>query len=344
MRKYFWFLPLLLLLGSLKAFPQVAKIDSSALFTDDRTIELTLTTDFKKLLAGKLKMTEQPATFTIKLPDSSVYAGEIGIRARGITRKQSCRMPPIMLNFKTANSGGLRPLHKLKLVCGCSQGADNEKLLLKEYLAYKIYNHLTDMSFRVRLAHITYEDSKGKQKTYSQYAFLIEDASAMAKRNNCKDLQKVAYNTESTQRKQMTLVALFEYMIGNSDWSVPNYHNIKLLLSRKDLNAPPYVVPYDFDYAGLVNAYYAVPLEDNDDSKSVLDREYRGFARSTAELEETISFLNTKKEAIKNLVMNFEPLNEKSRKEAMGYIEDFYKIINDKSQVETKFIKEARKQ
>jgi hypothetical protein len=343
MRKYYWLVLALLLVGSQKVFSQVAKIDSSVLFTDDRIIDMTLSTDFKKLFADKLKMTEQPATLTMRMPDSSTYTGEIGIRARGITRKQSCHMPPIMLNFKKPNSAGLRPLHKLKLVCGCSSSGDDEKLLLKEFLAYKIYNLLTDMSFRVRLVHITYNDTKGKQKTYTQYGFLIEDESNMAKRNQCKQMTNASFGTESTNRKQMTLVALFEYMIGNSDWSVPNYHNVKLLVSKKAMTAPPYVVPYDFDYSGLVNAYYAVPPEGEEESKSVLDRVYQGFTRTMPELEETIALFIKQQQNIENLVMNFEPLNTKTKKQTVDYIDDFYKIINDKYQVEKIFIKEAKK-
>jgi hypothetical protein len=104
----------------------------------------------------------------------------------------------------------------------------------------------------------------------------------------------------------------------------------------------PYVVPYDFDYCGMVNAYYAVPLEDQE-NKSVTDREYRGFARTMDELQETIGLFKNQKENIKNLIMNFEPLNSKTRKEVVDYLEDFFKTINDKSDVETVFIKGARK-
>ncbi len=341
MRKHILLLLLLLPAGFLNAFAQTAKIDSSHFFTDDKTIEMTLATDFRKLIADKLKMGEQPASITLRFPDSSSFTGDININARGLTRKQTCNMPPLMLNFKTPNSGGLRPLHKLKLVCGCGNSSDDERLALKEYMTYKIYNQLTDMSFRVRLVHITYQDTKGKMKTYSQYGFLIEDVDAMAKRNQCKEVQKIAFNTEGTQRQHMTMVALFEYMIGNTDWSVPNYHNIKLIRSKDTPDGLPYVVPYDFDYCGLVNAYYAVPAEQVD-IQNVTERAYRGFSRGLDELQEAIQIFTQKKESIKNLVMSFEPLT-KIRKEMMDYLESFYKIINNKSNVESIFIKGARK-
>lgn len=332
-----------LIIFSLQAFAQSARIDSIKFFTDDKPIEMTLTTDYRNLLKEKLKMAPQPASITLAMPDGSSYTGSADINARGITRKVSCTVPPVMINFKNSSSDPMRSLHKIKMVCGCTTSSGDEQLALKEFITYKIYNLFTDMSFRVRLVHVTYTDSKGKAKTYTQYGFLIEDVDAMAKRNKCKETEKIAFATESTQRDQMTLVALFEYMIGNTDWSVPNYHNIKLMTSRAEPNSLPYVIPYDFDYAGLVNAYYAVPAEELQ-LTSVTERAYRGFARSMDELEATIKIFNDKREDIKNLVMNFEPLSSRSKKETMEYIDEFYKIINNKNSVETEFIKRARTQ
>lgn len=343
MRKQSWVLVVLFSFFSLQSFTQTARIDSIKFFTDDKPIEMTLNTDYKKLLAEKLKMAPQPATITLNFPDGSTYTGSADINARGITRKESCTVPPIMINFKNSSSDQMKSLHKLKMVCGCASKESDEQLTLKEFITYKIYNLLTDMSFRVRLVHVTYNDTKGKAKTYTQYGFLIEDVDAMAKRNKCKETQKIAFATESTQRDQMTLVALFEYMVGNTDWSVPNYHNIKLMTSREAPNSLPYVIPYDFDYAGLVNAYYAVPAEELQ-LTSVTERAYRGFARSMEELEATIKIFNDKRESIKNLVMNFEPLSSRSKKETMEYIDEFYKIINNKNTVESEFIRGARTQ
>lgn len=341
MRKHFFLSLLLLIPGFFFVSAQQAKIDSIKFFTEVKPVEMTLSTDIRKLIAGKLKMAAQPGSVTMRLPDdSSTYSGDITIRARGITRKESCNMPPTYLNFRAAPSR-LSPLNKLKLVSGCNTAAEDERLALKEYLAYKIYNLLTDMSFRVRLAHVTYEDTRGKAKTYTQYGYLIEEIKATAKRNHCKEIKNKPYLQEKTNRQQMTLVSLFEYMIGNTDWSTPNYHNIKLLGQKKDLNSPPYVVPYDFDYCGLVNAYYAV-TSDVLGGGEVTVRIYRGFPRSMEELQDAFNIFNQQKENIKDLIMNFEPLPVKHRKDMMNYIEDFYKTINDKKQAQKIFIDEAR--
>lgn len=306
MRKLSWLLLAFLVISFLRVNSQTTRIDSIKFFTDDKPIEMTLNTDYKKLLAEKMKMAPQPATITFNFPDGSTYTGSADINARGLTRKESCTVPPILLNFKNSSTDAMKSLHKVKMVCGCASSSSDEQLALKEFITYKIYNLLTDMSFRVRLVHVTYDDSKGKAKKYTQYGFLIEDVDRMAKRNKCRETKKIAFATESTQRDQMTLVALFEYMVGNTDWSVPNYHNIKLMTSKDAPNSLPYVIPYDFDYAGLVNAYYAVPAEELQ-LTSVTERAYRGFPRTMEELEATIKIFNDQRENIKNLVMNFEP-------------------------------------
>ena len=330
-----------LLFISFHSLSQNAKVDSVAFFTDESVIKMTLSTDLKALIANKMKMLDQPATITIQFTDNSKYTGDVNVRARGISRKETCNMPPLMVNFKSSVSG-LTPLEKLKLVCGCSTSAEEERLALKEFLAYKIYNQLTDLSFRVRLAIITYEDSKGKKKPFTQYGFFIEDVDVMAKRNGYKELNKIVFNQQAINRENMTLVEIFQYMIGNTDWSVPAYHNIKLIKKRKDDNVPPSAVPYDFDYCGLVNAYYAKPSELLSIER-VTDREFRGFPKSMEVLQQAISVFMKQKENIYKLLADFDPLADKYKKEVTEYLNDFYKIISDPKLIQKELIDKARK-
>ena len=181
-------------------------------------------------------------------------------------------------DFRNPGSSQLSSLKKLKLVCGCDRGIESEALILKEYLVYKIYNLLTDMSFRVRLLRINYQDTRNKLKPYSQYAFLIEDVDEMARRNKCYEVEKLSFRSDGTSQEQMTLVAIFQYMIGNTDWAIPNYHNIKLMRPVTDSFSMPYTIPYDFDFCGLVNANYATPPEELGIS-SVRERAYRGYTK-----------------------------------------------------------------
>lgn len=341
MRKNKFYIISFLLLNVLASAAQKAPIGRTRFFKEDGLIEMDLSTDLKKLVSEKKLETYQPGMVTLRLPDSTVITEPVTLTARGEFRRTNCFLPTLRLNFQSAASPLLSPLKKLKLVCGCGTGAQFERLVLKEYLVYKIYNLLTDKSFRVRLLHINYEDTRKKIKAFTQYGFLIEDVDEMAKRNKCNEVEKKTFHTENTDRQQMTLVALFQYMIGNTDWAVPNYHNIKLMKPVTDTIAFPYTIPYDFDFCGLVNATYATPQEELG-TNSVKERVYRGFARNMGELQNTLNLFREKREEIEKLVKGFEYLSPRYRNEIIDYIDEFYREIENKSFIQEVFISNAR--
>lgn len=332
---------LLLVLFTASRLLQAQPVDSIRFFTDEKLITLTLTTDLRGLQLQKGKEQFQEAEVECRMPDSTVINEKIQVAARGNFRRGYCRIPPMLLNFRTPGAPRLRSLGKLKLVLGCGAHADDEALLLKEYLVYKIYNLLEEKSFRVRLLRLNYVDTRNKIKSYSQYAFLIEDDADLAKRTGCKKQKYGQTLTESTNRQLMTKVALFEYMIGNTDWSVPNDHNVKLIFDKKNPSALPYCIPYDFDYCGLVNADYAIPNEIIGTEK-VTERVYRGFPRTLEEIQQALEGFRNQREKIENLIMGFDLLNEKRRKEMRDYLDEFWDTIKTESRVKSIFVDNAR--
>lgn len=318
---------------------QVTPLNRQVFFLDDRVIETTLTTDIRKLRNDKKKPAYQPATITMTFSDTMEISCDIGVMPRGSYRKENCDLASLMLNFKSTPGSGLAPLKELKLVGGCHLGLNAENVLLKEYLVYKIYNFISAMSFRVRLMHVTYKDSKQKAKSHSQYAFLIEDMKDLAKRNNCVEIKKT-FKTEETDRRHINLVSLFQYMIGNTDWAVPVRHNIKLMALKTDTFASPFVIPYDFDYSGLVNAPYAVPAEAIG-TTSVTERVYRGYARNMGELQLNLDILKEKKEQIMFYLKNFTLLDANDKREMTNYLKTFYEIIDNKNYCKSIFIDNA---
>jgi hypothetical protein len=192
---------------------------------------------------------------------------------------------------------------------------------------------------------MNYEDSSGKKKTMSQHAFVMEEEKNMAKRNNCREWKKGSLaSSESTDRRQMTIVAIFQYMIGNTDWAVPaNHHNIQLIQSREDTLSRPFAVPYDFDYSGIVNAEYAVP-DERLGIENVQVRAYRGYPRSMAEINEVLDIFKKQKDSIYALINNFEPLSARNKKDMSKYLDDFFYMINKPDAVKTTFIDNARTQ
>ena len=323
------------------SYGQIFIVDKSRFFEDTAVINATIITDLSHLLKKRGKATGQyPANFSATLANGFSVNEPIFLELRGHMRKDYCYIPPLKIIFKNKKDSVLRSLGSLKLVSECKTSSTDEQYLLKEFLAYKIYNLLTDMSFRVRLLNLTLADSV-KNKTLNEHAFLIEDIKDLAERNNCDDLKNAKVNTEATDRRQMTIVAIFEYMIGNTDWGVPVQHNVKLILSKIDSLNHPYAVPYDFDYAGLVNTDYAVP-DEKLGIQSVRDRVYRGFPRSTQEINDILNIFKKQKDNIYSLINNFDLLTSASKKDIIHYLDGFFDLINSPEQVNNTFHRNAR--
>jgi hypothetical protein len=334
----------LLFIGTAIYLPVSAqRVDKVKFFNEESIVNATLEMDMKDLLAKKALDRFLPATLTMTFKDGSSVKEKIETSARGNFRRETCFMPGLKLNFRKDSTSRLYKFKELKLSNGCSSGDDPGQLVIKEYLAYKIYNLLTDMSLRVRLMSVSFKDVSGKRKPYTQYAFMIEDVDDMAKRNKMIEIEGTKYNTEQTNRDQMTLVTLFEYLIGNTDWSVPAYHNIKLIGPKDDKNVRPYVVAYDFDICGFVDPPYATIDEQlQEQISSVRDRLNRGFPRTMEELKIAVKLFNEKKEKIIGLIKNNEYLNSKEKSRTIDYVEDFYKTINNDRELQRIFVEGGR--
>jgi hypothetical protein len=332
----FLLLPFLVFAQDTSSSALKTSLNRKVFFTSNDPVEITLVSDFRTIKNKKQKKVFQPATATVTFPNLPPVTEPMQLAARGEFRRTTCLMPSLMLDFKNEKAPVLSALKKLKLVCGCSTSKYDEELLLKEYLVYKIYNVLTDMSFGVRLTKMTYRDAQNKMKEYTQYGFLIEDLDDVAKRNSCREYKKQVLYAARTDRSQTTLVSMFQYMIGNTDWSLSNNHNIRYIQFRTDTASYPFIVPYDFDYCGLVNAPYAIPQQEFGIEK-VTDRYYRGVPREKEEIDQAVKMFKDKRELIAATVMNFELLDKKVRQQMLRFIDDFYSDLDDKRKLKYVF-------
>lgn len=323
---------------------QEKPINRKQFFLQDSVLQVTLTTDMKKLAAQRSKPVFQEATVTLHNADSTGDVTEPArVRLRGNFRRENCGIASMMIDFETGlDQSRLRNLEKLKFVAPCNRKMEGDDLVLKEYLVYKIYNLITDKSFRVRLMQMNFEDKANKVKPYKNFAFAIEPIDDVGKRNNCKEEDSITFQTVETNKIHTTLVSVFQYMIGNTDWSIPNYHNIKLLISKDSPQLRPFVVPYDFDYCGAVNADYAVPPEMLNISK-VTDRLYRGFPATIEELRPIIALFNQKETEIFKVIDDFKLLGPEPKQVMVNFLKEFFFIIKDEKNVVNIFIKNARK-
>lgn len=267
-------------------------------------------------------------SLTYKNDNGSTVTLPVKVKARGHFRKlkENCKYPPLLLNFskETTENTLFDNQNKLKLVTPC-QG---DKYVIYEYLVYKIYNLISPMSFNVRLVKMTFENLNGKGKSSEPlYGLLIEDEEKMAQRNNMVAIDKTMVRPEQTQPKEFLTMAVFEYLIGNTDWSVQYRQNIKLI--AQDSLARPYAVPYDFDHAGLVSAPYAKPAEQLLLS-STRERRYRGYCvQDMKYFDEALAQFNDRRDEIYKLFTDNALLDAGYIKSTSRFLDDFYETIND---------------
>ncbi|MDX1666024.1 MAG: hypothetical protein R3350_02295 [Saprospiraceae bacterium] len=296
--------------------------------TDENSIKLTVFTDIKKLIKDKYKEEYQSGTVEYVSPEGEPVKLDLKLRSRGNVRKEVCYYPPVKLNFVAGDldSLGLNPEHdKYKLVIQCRKGDNYKAVTLKEKLAYEIYNLFTPISFRVKPIDILFKDTRGKAKDLELEGFIIETEEELAERNNGVMVERGSANFFMTEDYPTVLMSTFQYLIGNTDWSIYNLHNLKLI------KVPEYdkvlVVPYDFDYAGLVGATYAVPHESLPIA-SVRERLYVGPEFTDEQMEKITALMKEKEEDIMALVDSV-PLDEREQKYTRSFLEDFFDMLTD---------------
>jgi len=314
------------------------------LFQSEEPLNLTLTMDIKSVFSNREAEESHLAEISYSDTEGNKITIPIKICVRGNFRKDqnNCDFPPLRLNFSDSSviSTIFEGQDKIKVVTHCRSRLDlYEQNVLKEYLAYKLYNLFAEESYYVRLAHIIYADVKGKLDTLEKMAFLIEPTKQMAGRNGCERLKVSNIHQTKTNQQKTMLMAVFQYMIGNTDWSVWVQHNTILL--KEASSTVPIVVPYDFDWSGLVNPPYAVPSEVLP-IETVKIRLYRGFCTSDAELQLVLDEVRQYKDEIYRLCNTVPGLSEKELKKTLKYIDDFFKIIENPKKVELEFHRKCR--
>lgn len=309
------------------------------------TIEAPLGTIFKE--RGQ-DSEEHPGKLILHQPGADPLTLDVDIRTRGKTRLSSriCRFPPLRLDFprKAVEPTVFRGQDKLKLVTHCQDDRpEHEQYVLQEYLVYRVFNLLTDLSFRARLARVTYVDTESKRDTVTRFGFLIEDDEMMAARNGWQALAVPSVPPEMADLEYLALIEVFQYFIGNPDWSAfavePDEdaccHNTQPVGTAA---GPVFSVPYDFDITGVVNPRYGDglfrPQDRNLGIRSIHDRVYRGLCASAGLLPEVFLLFNQKREAIYTLYREQRDLDPKVVETTLKYFDEFYATINDPKKVE----------
>lgn len=312
------------------------------LFEPDSILEISITLPLKKVINDTKERNKQAAELSYTMDDGTVFVHQINVSARGKTRalKQICNFPPLELNFNKLDTKNsiFKGQKKLKLVTHCQSDRSYEEYVQKEYIVYKMYQNVSPFSFKVRLCRITYVDSDKPKQQRSHFGFLIEPIKDVAKRNDMKVFKDSIKNQSILNKDNLDKLTIFEYLIGNLDWSIPKEHNIKLIQGEK--GSLPLAVPYDFDYSGIVDIPYAVP-PGKSNVEDVKTRVFRGFCRADG-YKGTVEFYKSIREDLYSEIDDVGFLTDQTKNSMTRYMNSFYKILDDPKQVEKKISRACR--
>ncbi|MFX3658057.1 MAG: hypothetical protein ACN6I7_02665 [bacterium] len=329
---------LILLLSAIGAAgPAVAgPIARPPLFAGTEPLDITLTLPLQTLLRERMKRPTVEAVLVVTGADGAPVTLDVEVKTRGHDRLANCRIPPLRIDFKRRQVEGtvFAGQNKLKLVNPCRPHSAYLRYLELEYLAYRVFAHVTQSAFRTRRVLMRYMDSEGNE-TSKTPAFFIEHVDHLAGRNGLSAVELPAVAPVDFDPRALTVMTVFQFVIGNTDWSATLpaegqacCHNMEVLAPQGRLNGLV-PVPFDFDQAGIVAATYAAPHEDLG-LRSVRQRLYRGFCLGNPYIDEVIGDFLAARPAIERVLS--EELSPAARAVASDYLDGSYKILRSDRQ------------
>jgi hypothetical protein len=298
---------------------------AQSLFNSPELLQITLEGDISKLIKDD-GVERDWHQFRLIVDDDSL---DVRLRVRGNFRRKECEFPPIMVKFDRSQVPEtlFEDQKQLKLVTHCKRHRSYSVNTYEEYLAYRLFNEITDRSFRVRLLQINYQDGQRQQ---SKPAFFIEHVDGLAKRLGGEHIEPDHVRSRNLDQLHLAQSGIFEYMIGNTDFSFiapaeghSCCHNAKLIRADNVI----YSVPYDFDFSGMVDASYAGanPVVN---TRNVRIRQYRGFCTDAQTLESALDGVRTVEAKLTELFDSATGLTEKDARKSLRYVQGFFKTIN----------------
>ena len=305
-------------------------------------LEVVIETDIKKLRSSSGPETQwQNGIFKIMKNNAAVFEQKVQVAARGNMRKKTCHFPPVKIRFyeHKLENDSLEDVNELKLVVACRNTNDDDQLVLKEWLAYKLYNLLTEESFRVKEASVRFITPGKKKGGMVSTAFFIESEQELASRLGGRPIKPRIISPRGLDTVAYDRMCLFQYMIGNTDWSTYTRHNIKTIGFK---GRAAIAIPYDFDYSGLVSADYAIPSPDLP-IKVVQERYYLGFCRSAASYSDRFKEFLAQKEAILAVCQQAPRIEKANRRQMHDYLKEFFDILEEPRRAKVQILENCDK-
>ena len=316
------------------------------LFASDTVMKLTIPVDFRDLCRPR---ETEDCDFT---PTVIIFGDEKGgsrripvdVKIRGGWRSLSrnCSVPLLWLRFAEADvlDTPFEGQSLLPLTTHCGRGLSvaavtratahgaHEQYLLLEFLAHRIYGILSDYSLRSRLVRISYPDPDRPRASLLHYAFITEHFDDLAARTGTTRVPRGGFDHRRLDAQSAARLALFQFMIGNTDWSIVRERNTMLLQTAAGNQIP---VPYDLDMSGLVNADYAgpapgLPIDD------VRERYFLGFCQPGIDWDILFARFEDASSEILALSDRLPGLSAGSRRWVKRYLGGFYEILSSAEQ------------
>lgn len=314
-------------------------VSPASVFGSDTPLTMTIRTDLRALLRDRGEnRKDHEGIARLARADGGVDSAAVELRTRGIFRRRPsvCAFPPLRLSVGRRAGAGtpFEGERRIKLVTHCRNTDQYEQYVLQEYLIYRAYALLTDLSLRTRLARITYEDAAGREKPVTRYAILIEDERRLAERHRMRVVKDTGTPIARLDPPRTVFMAVFQYFIGNTDWSIRALHNIMLLTDSAGRLMP---VPYDFDWAGVIATRYAQP-DTSLPIRSVKERLYAGYCGPPEDFDPIFARFREQRAAIEALY-DLEPLERGEREQARKYYAEFFRLIDDPQRVRREMLR-----
>jgi len=325
---------------------KASEINSKILFLDQNQLAIKMSFSVKNLKKKTNDSTYVPSKMMYQLQDSSWHTIDINLRVRGNYRLKNCYFPPlkIKINKEVSKNTMFEGNKSLKIIMPCLIQKDCNDNVIKELIAYKLYEVISPHHFKTRLLDFSFEEiKKNKSKMHQLKAVFIENNSAVASRIGGK-IHKPFIHPRRQDAISSIRHAFFQFMIGNTDFSQAYMHNVKVFYIDKKMIP----IPYDFDMSGLINSSYAVVSQINNqklNAHSVTQRIYRGFSRDYKQLDQVRQEFMAHKNEMLTILDNHTHYfsNPKEFTKAKDYIISFFDIIEDDKSYKRAIVDKARK-
>ncbi len=318
------------------------------LFQSDEILDVRIVAPISTLVSKRPIDEELPGTFQYTNSAGEAVEFDIKLRTRGKFRrdKDNCRFPPLRLNFGKSQTKGtlFHKQNKVKLVTHCQNSSKYAQVLLREYIAYRLLNVMTDASFKVRLLRITYVENERQRNDDIRYGFIIEHKDRLAKRIDKPVLEILSIRPRSLNPEYANTISLYHYLIGNTDFSSVKgpkgeacCHNHVLFANEGEA---VWSIPYDFDQAGLVDAPHAAPSQ-NFRIRTVKQRLYRGRCIHNDYVSATIANYQSKREELLQVIDELQVADNRTTKSMTSYVEKFFKTLESEKRINSSLIKKC---